>query len=55
MSHSDKDQRGGHRTRRFDTYSCMCCPILEPKEKSRNRTTRNRALDRFEKTADPRP
>lgn len=52
MSRSKKDQRGGHRRRKFGTYSCMCCPILAPRERDQNRTRRNAALDKNDRRAD---
>lgn len=52
MSRSEKDQRGGHPRRHFDTLSCMCCPRLGPSEKSRCRTTRNTEAQRFNREAE---
>jgi hypothetical protein len=52
VSRSKKDQRGGHRSRKFGTYSCMCCPILSLAVKAENRTTRTRALNRDERRAE---
>jgi hypothetical protein len=51
MSRSRKDQRGGHRRRRSDTYSCGCCDILVPNHESRNRTRRERVSLRYEASA----
>lgn len=50
MSRDHRDQRGGHPVRRFDMLSCECCPNL-PRH-PRNRTRRNRELDRYERNAD---
>ncbi|MFF2053777.1 hypothetical protein ACFVU2_19390 [Leifsonia sp. NPDC058194] len=52
MSRDDRDKRGGHARRHTGTYSCGCCEILRPKERSENRATRNRALDQRERRAE---
>ena len=52
MSHSDRDARGGHAVRYHDFYACGCCPVLEPKGKSRTRATREREADNFRASAD---
>lgn len=51
MSRDKRDQRGGHPVRKQVTYSCGCCDILCPQHRDQNRTTRNRALNRRENTA----
>lgn len=50
MSRDDRDQRGGHPNRKSDWLSCECCPNL-PRH-PRNRTSRNRELDRYERNAE---
>lgn len=50
MSRDDRDQRGGHPIRKSDLLSCDCCPNL-PRH-ARNRTRRNRQLERFERKAE---
>lgn len=52
MSRDDRDKRGGHARRKNNTYSCGCCLILSPREKSRSRARRNTALDRHELRAE---
>ena len=54
MSRSRKDQRGGHRRRRTDTYSCDCCEVRIPRHLSPNRTERERISMRYETTAHQR-
>lgn len=51
MSRSKKDQRGGHRRRKPDTYSCGCCVIMIPRHQSHNRTERERESMRRETSA----
>lgn len=51
MSRSKKDQRGGHRRRKSNTYSCGCCEILTPTYQSHNRTERERESMRHEMSA----
>ncbi|MEO3931372.1 hypothetical protein WMO79_00970 [Micrococcaceae bacterium Sec7.4] len=54
MSRSSKDQRGGHRRRRDDTYSCGCCDVRIPRHQSPNRTERERESLRYEAFAHQR-
>jgi hypothetical protein len=48
MSRSNKDQRGGHRRRWTNTYSCGCCDVRVPRHQSPNRTERERDSLRYE-------
>jgi hypothetical protein len=52
MSRDDRDKAGGHADRKRDVRSCGCCPSLPPAERSRSRARRNRALDKFQRSAD---
>lgn len=54
MSRSRKDQRGGHRRRRIDTYPCGCCDVRIPRHRSLNRTERERESLRYEDHAHQR-
>lgn len=56
MSRSNRDQRGGHPRRgpraRSGSYSCQCCEVRPPREKSLNRTQRERAAWENERRAE---
>lgn len=54
MSRNDKDQRGGHRRRRTNIYSCGCCDVRIPRHQSPNRTERERISMRYETSAHQR-
>jgi ribosomal protein L32 len=54
MSRSRKDQRGGHRQRRTNTYSCGCCDVRILRHHSTNRTERERESLRYETHAHQR-
>ena len=48
MSQDDRDQRGGHRVRKYETQSCDCCPRV----RSTRRARRNRTAAENERKAE---
>jgi len=51
MSHDDRDKAGGHARRKSD-FQCRCCDGLQRRERSRGRTRRNRAINKYERRAE---